>query len=170
LLRGNVDTRLRRLDDGAYDAILLACAGLERLGLAHRVTEQLGLDVTLPAVGQGVIGIECRDDDARARAALAPLHDTETSTRLLAERAFAAALDGSCHSPIAAHAILDGGRLTLHGFIGAPDGSETYRDRGSGLAAEPERLGLELATRMQATGAGPLLARLRQDAAQQSSS
>jgi len=166
LLRGNVDTRLRRLDDDEYDAILLACAGLERLGLAHRVTEQLDLDVTLPAVGQGVIGIECRDDDDYARAALGPLHDADTATRLVAERAFAAALDGSCHSPIAAHAILDGTRLTLHGFIGAPDGSETYRDRSSGPAAEPEGLGCDLAARMQAAGAGALLERLRQDAAQ----
>jgi hydroxymethylbilane synthase len=165
LLRGNVDTRLRRLDEGALDAILLACAGLERLGIAHHVTEQLDLDLSLPAVGQGVIGIECRSDDERSRRALAALHHDESFTRLNAERAFAATLGGSCHSPIAAHAVLDGGTLTVRGFIGAPDGSETYRDRVSGPAAEAEALGRELARRMQAAGAEQLLARLREEAA-----
>jgi hydroxymethylbilane synthase len=165
LLRGNVDTRLRRLDEGELDAILLACAGLERLGIAHHVTEQLSLELSLPAVGQGVIGIECRADDARSRAALAALHHPESFTRLKAERAFAAKLGGSCHSPIAAHASLDGGTLTVRGFIGAPDGSETYRDQVSGPATEAERLGRELAGRMQAAGAETLLERLRQEAA-----
>ena len=165
LLRGNVETRLRRLDEGALDAILLACAGLERLGIAHHVTEQLSLDLSLPAVGQGVIGIECRADDERSRAALACLHHAESFTRLNAERAFAATLGGSCHSPIAAHASLEGDTLTVRGFIGAPDGSETYRDRLSGPAAQAETLGRELARRMQAAGAEPLLERLRQEAA-----
>jgi hydroxymethylbilane synthase len=165
LLRGNVDTRLRRLDEGELDAILLACAGLERLGIAHHVTEQLGLDVSLPAVGQGVIGIECRADDERSRRALAALHHAESFTRLLAERAFAATLGGSCHSPIAAHAVLEGETLTVHGFIGAPDGSETYRDRLAGPAGAAEQLGRELAARMQAAGAEVLLERLRQEAA-----
>jgi hydroxymethylbilane synthase len=165
LLRGNVDTRLRRLDEGALDAILLACAGLERLGIAHHVTQQLDLELSLPAVGQGVIGIECRSDDHRSRAALAALHHAETFVRLTAERAFAAALGGSCHSPIAAHATLDGARLTVRGFVGAPDGSETYRDTVEGAAADSDALGRELARRMQATGAGSLLERLRQEVA-----
>ena len=165
LLRGNVDTRLRRLDEGELDAILLACAGLERLGIAHHVTEQLSLDLSVPAVGQGVIGIEARADDSRSRAALEALHHAESYTRLLAERAFAATLGGSCHSPIAAHATLDGTTLTLRGFIGAPDGSETYRDRLSGEAAQAETLGRELARRMQAAGAERLLERLRREAA-----
>ncbi|HET7203855.1 MAG TPA: hydroxymethylbilane synthase [Steroidobacteraceae bacterium] len=165
LLRGNVDTRLRRLDEGGLDAILLACAGLERLGIAHHVTEQLGLDLSLPAVGQGVIGIECRADDVRSREALAALHHAESFARLNAERAFAATLGGSCHSPIAAHATLEGDTLTLRGFIGAPDGTETYRDELSGPAAQAESLGRELARRMQAAGAEPLLERLRQEAA-----
>jgi hydroxymethylbilane synthase len=165
LLRGNVDTRLRRLDEGELDAILLACAGLERLGIAHHVTEQLDMGLSLPAVGQGVIGIECRADDTRSRAALAALHHPESFTQLSAERAFAAKLGGSCHSPIAAHASLDGGTLTVRGYIGAPDGSETYRDQVSGPAAEAERLGRELAGRMQAAGAETLLERLRQQAA-----
>jgi hydroxymethylbilane synthase len=165
LLRGNVDTRLRRLDEGELDAILLACAGLERLGIAQHVTQQLPLQLSLPAVGQGVIGIECRDDDARARGALAALHHAESYTRLVAERAFAATLGGSCHSPIAAHASLQGGTLTVHGFIGAPDGSETWRDSLSGPADQAEALGRELARRMQAAGAEALLERLRQEAA-----
>jgi hydroxymethylbilane synthase len=165
LLRGNVDTRLRRLDEGELDAILLACAGLERLGIAHHVTEQLDLELSLPAVGQGVIGIECRTGDGRARAALAALHHAETYTRLVAERSFAATLGGSCHSPIAAHAVLAGAELVVHGFIGAPDGSETYRDRLAGPATGAEALGRDLARRMQAAGAEPLLERLRQEAA-----
>jgi hydroxymethylbilane synthase len=165
LLRGNVDTRLRRLDEGGLDAILLACAGLERLGIGQHVTEELDLELSLPAVGQGVIGIECREDDATSRAALQALHHEESFTRLRAERAFAATLGGSCHSPIAAHATLEGGTLTLRGFIGSPEGDETYRDRISGAAREAESLGRALAARMQGTGAGPLLERLRQEAA-----
>lgn len=165
LLRGNVDTRLRKLEEDGLDAILLACAGLERLGIAHHITQQLGLQLSLPAVGQGVIGIECRSDDERSRAALAALHHADTYTRLLAERSFAATLGGSCHSPIAAHAVLDGSQLTVHGFIGAPDGGETYRDQVVGAATAAESLGHDLARRMQAAGAETLLERLRQEAA-----
>jgi hydroxymethylbilane synthase len=164
LLRGNVDTRLRRLDEGALDAILLACAGLERLGIAHHVTEELDLDLSLPAVGQGVIGIECREGDTEVRRALSALHHEESFIRLNAERAFAATLLGSCHSPIAAHAVLENGSLVVRGFVGAPDGGETYRDRVSGSPADAARLGRELATRMQAAGAGALLERLRREA------
>jgi hydroxymethylbilane synthase len=165
LLRGNVDTRLRRLEEGSLDAILLACAGLERLGLGDRITEVLDLDLSVPAVGQGVIGIECREDDARARRLLTSLHHEESFVRLSAERAFAQTLDGSCHSPIAAHASLEGGTLTLRGFVGAPDGREVYRDSVRGATAEAVALGRELATRMQAAGAGALLDRLRAEAA-----
>jgi hydroxymethylbilane synthase len=165
LLRGNVDTRLRKLEEDGLDAILLACAGLERLGIGHHITQQLSLQLSLPAVGQGVIGIECRSDDQRSRSALAALHHADSFTRLQAERAFAATLGGSCHSPIAAHAVLEGSQLTVHGFIGAPDGSETYRDQVTGLASGAEALGRELARRMQAAGAEPLLERLRQEAA-----
>ena len=164
LLRGNVETRLRRLEEGSLDAILLACAGLERLGLGGRITESLDADFCVPAVGQGVIGIECREDDARSADLLAALHHDESFVCLSAERAFARALGGSCHSPIAAHATLAGGGLTLRGFVGAPDGSEVYRDGNSGPAADAERLGLALAGRMQAGGAGPLLDRLRREA------
>ena len=164
LLRGNVDTRLRRLEEGSLDAILLACAGLERLGLGGRVTEVLDADFCVPAVGQGVIGIECRDDDTRSGELLAALHHEESFTRLTAERAFARTLGGSCHSPIAAHATLAGSSLTLRGFVGAPDGSEVYRDGIEGPARDADGLGLALAHRMQSAGAGALLERLRSEA------
>ena len=164
LLRGNVDTRLRRLEQDGLDAILLACAGLERLGLGERVTEVLYIGVCVPAVGQGVIGIECREDDARSAELLQPLHHGDSSLRLEAERAFARRLGGSCHSPIAAHATLDHQQLTLHGFIGSPDGSETYRDRIAGPQGDAEALGELLAARMQAAGGGALLERLAADA------
>jgi hydroxymethylbilane synthase len=165
LLRGNVDTRLRRLEEGRLDAILLACAGLERLGLGARISQQLDLDLSLPAVGQGVIGMECREDDATSRAALEALHHEESFVRLCAERAFAQALGGSCHSPIAGHATLEAGTLTLRGFVGAPDGSEVYRDLERGAAGEAGSIGRRLAARMQAAGAGPLLRRLEREAA-----
>jgi hydroxymethylbilane synthase len=165
LLRGNVDTRLRRLEEGHLDAILLACAGLERLGLGARITQQLDLALSLPAVGQGVIGIECREDDSASRTALAALHHEESFVRLRAERAFAAALSGSCHSPIAAHATLSGDELRLQGFVGAPDGREVYRDVERGTAADAEAAGRRLAARMQAAGAGALLERLQREAA-----
>jgi hydroxymethylbilane synthase len=160
-----VDTRLRRLAEGELDAILLACAGLERLGLRSRITQVLDLELSLPAVGQGVIGIECREDDATSRAALVALHHEPSFVRLKAERAFAQTLGGSCHSPIAAHASLEGESLVVHGFVGAPDGQEVYRDVERGNPAETEALGRRLATRMQAAGAGALLDRLHDEAA-----
>ena len=165
LLRGNVDTRLRRLAEGELDAILLACAGLERLGLGSRITQVLDLELSLPAVGQGVIGIECREDDAVSRAALVALHHEPSFVRLRAERAFARTLGGSCHSPIAAHASLDRETLVVHGFVGAPDGREVYRDVVRGRPADTEALGRQLAARMQSAGAGALLDLLRDEAA-----
>jgi hydroxymethylbilane synthase len=163
LLRGNVDTRLRRLEEGTLDAILLACAGLERLGLGDRITEMIDPDLCVPAVGQGVIGIECRVDDGRSGEAVAALHHEESFVRLSAERAFARTLGGSCHSPIAAHASLESGELLLRGFVGAPDGSEVYRDTISGRPEDAESLGRRLAIRLQAAGAQRLLERLRQE-------
>lgn len=165
LLRGNVDTRLRRLEDGALDAILLACAGLERLGLADRITQELGPDLTLPAVGQGVIGIECRENDRDSRLVLEALNDEETMLRLEAERAFARVLGGSCHSPIAAHASSTDAGMEVRGFIGSPDGTEAYRDRITGPVRDAVALGEQLAMRMQDSGAATLLERLRQEAA-----
>ena len=159
-LRGNVDTRLRRLDDGAFDAIVLAAAGLARLGLAARITEYLDPGVSLPAVGQGVVGIECRTGPALA-AALAPLEHGPTRVCLTAERAVAAHLGGSCQSPIAGYARLAGDVLHVDGLVGAPDGSRVLRDALTGRPADAATLGAELAERLLSAGAGALLAELR---------
>jgi hydroxymethylbilane synthase len=159
-LRGNVDTRLRKLDDGEFDAIILAAAGLTRLGLAARITEYLDPAVSLPAVGQGIVGIECRDDPEVLRW-LAPLNDVATRQCLDAERAVAARLEGSCTSPIAAFARHDAGRLALEGFVGSPDGRQSFSDRVEGTPAEADVLGRALADRLLAAGAGALLDQLR---------
>ena len=160
-LRGNVDTRLRKLDLGELDAIVLACAGLIRLGLESRIAARLDPTVCLPAVSQGIIGIECRDADANTRALLAPLNHAGTRIVMDAERAFAHRLGGSCQSPIGAHARIAGDRLKLDGLVAEPDGTRVLRDASSGMLAEPERLGSVLAERILAAGAGPLLERLR---------
>jgi hydroxymethylbilane synthase len=160
-LRGNVDTRLRKLDAGGMDAIVLACAGLVRLGLESRITARLDPTVCLPAVTQGVIGIECRFDDAGTRALLSPLEDEPTRLGMDAERAFAARLGGSCQSPIAAYAELDSDRLSLRGLVAEPDGSRLLRDAVAGSTDNPAALGRELAERILAAGAGALLERLR---------
>ncbi|MBX3704361.1 MAG: hydroxymethylbilane synthase [Steroidobacteraceae bacterium] len=157
VLRGNVETRLRKLDAGEFDATVLAMAGLERLGLAARVRERLSPRQMLPAVGQGVIGIECRVADSRIRDLLAPLEHAPTRTRLDAERAFAARLGGSCQSPIAAYAELAGDALSLRGLVGAPDGSQVFEDRIAGAARDAAALGTQLAERLLAAGAEPLL-------------
>ena len=166
-LRGNVDTRLRKLDAGQetggkrMDAIVLACAGLIRLGLESRITARLDPQICLPAVTQGVIGIECRQSDSSTVEFLRALEDPATRKVMDAERAFAARLGGSCQSPIAAYAELDADRITLHGLVAEPDGSRLLRDRVSGSAETPAALGRQLAERILAAGAGPLLERLR---------
>lgn len=160
-LRGNVDTRLRRLDDGELDAIVLACAGLIRLGKEARITAPLDPGDCLPAVSQGIIGIECRADDKHARALLTALNDAATRTAMDAERAFAGRLGGSCQSPIAAHATLEGNRLSIDGLVAEPDGSRLLRDSISGDAGNSGALGEALANRMLANGAQVLLQRLR---------
>jgi hydroxymethylbilane synthase len=160
-LRGNVETRLRRLADGNLDAIVLACAGLMRLGLESRITSRLDMQDCLPAVGQGIIGVECRADDAQTRARLKPIEHEATRIALDAERAFSGRLGGSCQSPIAAHAELAGGTLTLDGLVAEPDGSRLFRDRICGTAQQAQVLGEQLAERVLAAGAGTLLERLR---------
>jgi len=160
-LRGNVDTRIRRLDTGDLDAIVLACAGLMRLGLQGRITARLDPKISLPAVAQGVIGIECRSADARTLRLMEALNHPATRIVMDAERAFAHRLGGSCQSPIAAHARLDGTRLTLEGLVAEPDGSRVLRDSASGGAQSPGALGRQLAERILAAGAAPLLERLR---------
>jgi hydroxymethylbilane synthase len=160
-LRGNVETRLKRLDDGELDAIVLAAAGLTRLGLEARIGAMLDPSVSLPAVGQGVIGIECRSDDAVARATVHVLNDPAAHAEVTAERAFARRLGGSCQSPIAAFAHLeDSGRLTLQGLVAEPDGSRLIRDSVAGNVAQAQELGDRLAERVLAAGAGELLERL----------
>jgi hydroxymethylbilane synthase len=160
-LRGNVDTRLRRLDAGEMDAIVLACAGLIRLGLEPRISARLDSRICLPAVAQGVIGIECRSADSRARRLVSVLDHEATRIAMLAERAFAHRLGGSCQSPIAAHAEIEGRRLILDGLVAEPDGSRLLRDRQIGSIDDPAALGTELAERILAAGAGRLLERLR---------
>jgi hydroxymethylbilane synthase len=161
MLRGNVDTRLRRLDAGDLDAILLACAGLIRLGYESRISARLDPTVCLPAVSQGIIGIECRDADASTHALLKVLEDPGTRQVLEAERAFAARLEGSCQSPIAAYARLHEEGLTLEGLVAEPDGSRVLRDCVQGSAAQGVSLGTQLAEQLLAAGAGALLERLR---------
>jgi hydroxymethylbilane synthase len=156
-LRGNLDTRLRKLDAGEYQAILLAAAGLTRLGLAARIRATLDPEQSLPAVGQGALGIEFRIDDEATRAALAPLIDPHTTQRVTAERAFSRRLAGSCDVPLGAHAVLDGDQLDLRGFVAAVDGSRLLRDQVRGAAADADRLGRELAERLLAQGAADIL-------------
>lgn len=160
-LRGNVDTRLRKLDAGEMDAIVLACAGLIRLGLESRITARLDPEECLPAVSQGVIGIECRGQDAETRALLQPLEDSSTRVVMTAERAFAEHLGGSCQSPIAGYAVRTADEISLRGLVAEPDGSRLLRDSLSGGTDNPAALGRRLAERMLAAGAGHLLERLR---------
>jgi hydroxymethylbilane synthase len=146
-MRGNVDTRLRKVDAGEVDAIVLARAGLVRLGLENRATEVLSTDVSLPAVGQGALGIECRDDDAIARALLAKLHDETTSVCVAAERGVLIALEGDCKTPIAAHAEKKGDRLRVRAWIAEPDGSnKRAREREVAWTSEKDAaaIGLEI--------------------------
>jgi hydroxymethylbilane synthase len=160
-LRGNVDSRLRRLDNGELDAIVLACAGLIRLGWEARIAARLEPAMCLPAVAQGIIGIECRTGDTRTCSLLAPLNHSATRTVMDAERAFAARLGGSCQSPIAAYATLQQDKLTLDGLVAEPDGSRLLRDSVTGSGADARALGDRLAGRVLAAGADALLERLR---------
>ncbi|MFA5941241.1 MAG: hydroxymethylbilane synthase [Sinimarinibacterium sp.] len=156
-LRGNVGTRLRKLDEGQYDAILLATAGLVRLGLGVRIRERFDPARFVPAIGQGIVGIECRDDDAATRALLAPLHDPASATRLQAERAMNARLGGACQVPVAGYAVVEGDRLRLSGLVGAPDGSRLVRAQIEGAAAAAAALGEQLAGRLLEQGARDIL-------------
>jgi hydroxymethylbilane synthase len=160
-LRGNVETRLRKLQEDHYVAIVLAAAGLLRLGLADRITHRFDLDKFVPAVGQGIIGIECREDDARSIEAVRALNDTLAWQCCEAERAFAFRLQGSCQSPIAAHARIEGGRVQLRAVIGSPDGQEMYRGVHAGAVADVQSVGTALADRLLDAGARGLLEKLR---------
>ena len=139
-LRGNVNTRLAKLDAGEYDAIILAAAGLIRLGFAERIRSSISVDDSLPAGGQGAVGIECRTADAEIHALLAPLHHRETALRVTAERALNKHLNGGCQVPIACYALLDGEQLWLRGLVGQPDGTQLLRAEGRAPLAEAEAL------------------------------
>lgn len=158
-VRGNVDTRLRKLADGDYDALVLAAAGLERLGLHDQITAPFAPEEMLPAVGQGALGIEVRADDARTAALLAPLADRDTTVAVRAERAFLAATEGGCSAAVAAHGtIVEGGGLVLSGLIGAPDGRLVRGER-HGRADDASQIGAALAAELLAAGGTTLLRR-----------
>ena len=161
MLRGNVPTRIRRLDEGVFDAIVLAAAGLVRLGLAARITQELPLEVSIPAVAQGVLGFETRaGDEAVIELVRRAIHDPAEARRVAAERAFLLKMGGSCQTPLAAHARDEAGgtALRLVGMCGMPDGSRILRAEVAGEAGEAEALGVRLAEELLAQGAGEILA------------
>jgi len=156
-IRGNVETRIRKLEDENLDAIILAAAGLKRLGLEGIVTEYLGVDLSIPAVGQGALGIECRLDDREAMETIAFLNHPKTSQTVSAERALLARCQGGCQAPIAAHGMVVGNELRLTGFIASVDGQRSVRDRISGPPERCEALGTELADRLLSQGGRSIL-------------
>ncbi len=159
-LRGNVNTRLKKLDDGEYDAIILAAAGLKRLKFEDRITEFLAIDISLPAIGQGAVGIECRRNDDWVNGLLAPLNDHDTAIRIAAERAMNLRLQGGCQVPIAGYAELDHGVILLRGLVGRVDGSEIIRGEIAGPPEDAAHLGQVLAEDLLARGADEILAEL----------
>jgi len=156
-LRGNVNTRLAKLDAGEYDAIILAAAGLIRLGFGERIRSSIGVDESLPAGGQGAVGIECRTGDSEVHALLACLNHAPTATRVVAERALNKRLNGGCQVPIACYAVLEGEQLWLRGLVGQPDGTLLLRAEGRAPAAEAEALGVQVAEELLDQGAEHIL-------------
>ena len=159
-LRGNVNSRLRKLGEDEYDAIILAAAGLIRLGFHDRITQFIDTDTSLPAIGQGAVGIECRSGDARINALLAPLNHRPTQIRVLAERAMNNRLEGGCQVPIGGHATLNGDAIHLRGLVGEPDGSKIISGEVRGLASDAEALGIKLADDLLSRGAATILNKL----------
>ncbi|OAT28239.1 porphobilinogen deaminase [Buttiauxella brennerae ATCC 51605] len=157
-LRGNVGTRLGKLDNGDYDAIILAVAGLNRLGLQSRIRYALPAEISLPAVGQGAVGIECRLDDEHTQALLASLNHEETAIRVRAERAMNMRLEGGCQVPIGSYAELNNGELWLRALVGAPDGSVLVRGERRGNPQDAEEMGISLAEELLDKGAREILA------------
>ncbi|RUM56658.1 MAG: hydroxymethylbilane synthase [Marinomonas sp.] len=156
-LRGNVNTRLRKLDEGEYDAIILATAGLVRLEMADRIKTRISDTFSLPAGGQGAMGIECRSDDAELIKLLAPLQHQETAYRVIAERAVNKRLNGGCQAPIACFALLEGDELFIRGLVGSTDGKRMVRGEIRGDKANAEALGIQLAEQLLDDGAQALL-------------
>ena len=159
-LRGNLDTRLRKLDEGQYDAIILAAAGLTRLGLGSRIRSVLSTEASLPAAGQGALGIEALASRPEVAALVAPLNDPDSAACVRAERAVSRALAGSCEVPLGAYAEMRNGQLWLRGFVALPDGTRMAHAELEGGAAAPEALGLKLADELRAQGAAEILAAL----------
>ena len=159
-LRGNVQTRLRKLDEGKYAAIILAAAGLKRLGLGARIRDLIATEKSLPAVGQGALGIECRTDRPDLKILLAPLHHADTAYCVMAERALSRALAGSCQVPLGGFAEVEGNTLRLRGFVASPDGQRMARAELRGLTTDPEALGNAVAQALRAQGADEILAAL----------
>ncbi len=159
-LRGNVQTRLRKLDEGQFAAVILAAAGLKRLGLADRIRGIIPSEQSLPAVGQGALGIECRADRPDVIAALQPLHHPETAACVLAERALSRQLGGSCQVPLGGYAEVKGGKLHMRGFVASPDGKRMVQAEMAGDMTAPEALGNQIAAALRAQGAGEILAAL----------
>jgi hydroxymethylbilane synthase len=156
-IRGNVDTRIRKLRQGEYDAVILAAAGLARLGLLDATVTPLDAGEMLPAAGQGILGVEAREDDGKVLALASVLTDDETRTAALAERAFLEAIGGTCTTPVAAYARRISAGLALDVFVATPDGSRTLRDGEVGDHGEPESLGRRLAARLLAAGAADII-------------
>ncbi|SCZ66749.1 hydroxymethylbilane synthase [Thiohalomonas denitrificans] len=156
-LRGNVNTRLAKLDNGDYDAIVLAAAGLKRLRFEDRITQILDTSVSLPAVGQGAVGIECRSDDPAVNELIAVLDHRETHIRVSAERAMSRRLEGGCQVPLAGYAELEHGVIVLRGLVARPDGTEVVRGNISGRPEDAEELGRVLAEDLLSRGAGEIL-------------
>ena len=159
-LRGNVNTRLRKLDDDEYDAVILAAAGLIRLGFGERITATIAPEVSLPAIGQGAVGIECRIDDPRVNELIAPLHHPDTAHCVRAERAMNHRLEGGCQVPIAGYAMLEHNELWLRGLVGEIDGSNIIRGEAEGTPEEAESMGVGLAENLLSWGADKILKEL----------
>lgn len=157
-LRGNVQTRLQKLDDGEYDAIILAAAGLIRLELSERIRSYISVESSLPAGGQGAVGIECRMDDDATQELLSPLHHELTAQQVIAERAMNRRLQGGCQVPIACYAVHTDEGLWLRGLVGSPDGKQMLSDEIRGKATDGEAMGIALADRLLAAGADKILA------------
>jgi len=160
VLRGNVNTRLAKLDAGEYDAIILAVSGLKRLGLSARIRSIISAEESLPAVGQGALGIECRIGDERGLRLIEPLRHQTSQTRVSAERAMSGRLQGSCQVPLGAYALIEDGELYLRGLIGTPDGKEILRGEIRGELAQAEALGAKLGDELLARGGDRILADL----------
>ncbi|RTZ98272.1 MAG: hydroxymethylbilane synthase, partial [Deltaproteobacteria bacterium] len=160
-IRGNLDTRLKKLDAGEFDAIVLAAAGVKRLALTHRITEYLDMETMLPAVGQGALCIEIRKGDDRVEKAIAPLDDADTRIAVTTERAFLNRLEGGCQTPIAAHATLKNGMVRFVGLVADLDGRRQFRQSISGTPDMAGEMGIRLAEQLLDQGAGDILEKLK---------